>query len=162
MNKIYFITFAAVMALFPVSLHAQRGNEDHKFFDKETFLIKRSAFITAELSLTPEEAAVFIPLFEELQQKKFEAGQKCRKLSKGLKTGKAPTDAAYTEVIDECLNAGIREMELEKEYYKKFKKILSPEKLFKCKNAEHRFVREFMGDPKTRDPRNKKEEDKEK
>jgi hypothetical protein len=85
MNKIFIITFALVLVLSPLGLNAQDKGKSDKTFDKEFFVIKRSAFITAELSLTPEEAAVFMPLCEELQQKKYEAGLKCRKLSREIK-----------------------------------------------------------------------------
>ncbi len=146
LNKIFFITFAALMIISPLSLAAQErgGQRGRGHFDREKFLVKRSAFITAELKLTPEEAAEFIPLAEELQQKKFEAGQACRKLQRDIHTKTNPTDAEYTEAINECLHVGTKEAQLEKEYYEKFKKILSPGKLYKYKNAEIKFAREFM------------------
>ncbi|MDR1918171.1 MAG: hypothetical protein LBQ65_00815 [Tannerellaceae bacterium] len=107
-------------------------------------MARRNAFITAELALTPQETELFIPLLEELQQKKYEAGHKCRKLSKEMKQKKNPNDADYLNTIDECLGVSIKEAALEKEYYEKFKKILSPEKLYKYKDVEYRFAREFV------------------
>jgi hypothetical protein len=126
---------------------ASLGNAQDKRggrFDKEVFLVKRSAFVIAELSLTPQEAELFIPLLEELEQKKYEAGQKCRKFSKEVKQKKNPNSVDYLSTIDECLGVGIKEAELEKEYYEKFKKVLSPEKLYKYKDVEYRFAREFV------------------
>lgn len=149
MNKIFIITFALLLVLSPLGMNAQEEGKPDKLFDKESFLVKRSVFITAELSLTPEEAVAFMPLCEELQQKKYEAGMKCRKLSREMKSKKMrsksePTDAEYTQVIDECLSVSMKEAMLEKEYYEKFKKILPPAKLYKYRNAEHKFAREFM------------------
>lgn len=144
MNKIFFITFASVMLLFPLKGYTQEKDKTNNQFDKGSFLEKRSAFITAELGLTPEEAALFIPLCEELQQKKFEAGQQCRKLSREMRSKNNPTGADYTKAMDECLNASVKEAQLEKEYYERFKEILSPEKLYKYKDVEHKFMREFM------------------
>jgi len=141
MNKIIIITFGALIGLCPLGVFAQDRPEA---FDKEVFLEKRKAFIISELALTPREVEVFIPLMDELQQKKFEAGQKCRKLSKDVKQKDNPTDTDYLKAIDECLGVGLKEAELEKEYYEKFKRILSPEKLYKYKDVEFKFAREFV------------------
>ncbi|MCC8198185.1 MAG: hypothetical protein LIP06_06305 [Tannerellaceae bacterium] len=135
-----------MITFFPFSAIGQEaeGNQVNKRFDRESFLVKRSAYITAELGLTPEEAAAFIPLCEELQQKKFEVGQTCRKLTKDVRDMSKPTDSDYTKVIDECLDVNLKEAKLEQEYYEKFKEVLPPAKLYKYKQAEYKFAREFM------------------
>ncbi|MCD7976462.1 MAG: hypothetical protein LUG51_04650 [Tannerellaceae bacterium] len=145
-SKIFFITFVTLMILSPCLAFSQEkeGDQGNRRFDRESFLVKRSAFITAELGLTPEEAAAFIPLCEELQQKKFEVGQACRKLTKDVRDMSKPTDSDYTNVIDECLEVNLKEAKLEKEYYEKFKEVLPPAKLYKYKQAEYKFAREFM------------------
>ncbi|MDR1344397.1 MAG: hypothetical protein LBJ39_03495 [Tannerellaceae bacterium] len=141
MNKIFVAIFGPLIMLASLGGYAQgkRGQ-----FNKELFLVKRSAFITTELSLTQQEAELFIPLLEELEQKKYEAGQKCRKLSKEIERKKNPNNVDYLNTIDECLGVGIKEAKLEEEYYEKFKKVLSPEKLYKYKDVEHRFAIEFI------------------
>ncbi|MCD7914918.1 MAG: hypothetical protein LUG96_06425 [Tannerellaceae bacterium] len=135
-----------MITFFPFSAIGQEaeGNQVNKRFDREFFLVKRSAYITAELGLTPEEAAAFILLCEELQQKKFEVGQTCRKLTKDVRDMSKPTDSDYTKVIDECLDVNLKEAKLEQEYYEKFKEVLPPAKLYKYKQAEYKFAREFM------------------
>lgn len=150
MNKIFIITFATVTVLFSLTLHAQENNLDKKHFNREAFIAKKNAFITAEIGLTPEEAEQFIPLCNELQQKKFELGRECRRLSREICRKEKPTDAEYTEVIDCSMRIRMEEAKLEKEYVEKFKKILSPGKLFKYQQAESKFVREFMKGPKER------------
>ncbi|MCC8096777.1 MAG: hypothetical protein LIP05_16500, partial [Tannerellaceae bacterium] len=145
-SNFFFITFVTLITFFPFSAIGQEaeGNQVNKRFDRESFLVKRSAYITAELGLTPEEAAAFIPLCEELQQKKFEVGQTCRKLTKDVRDMSKPTDSDYTKVIDECLDVNLKEAKLEQEYYEKFKEVLPPAKLYKYKQAEYKFAREFM------------------
>lgn len=156
MNKIFFITFVACSVVFSFSAHAQSGKQ-HRNFDREAFFAKKNAFIMAEMGLTPEEAASFIPLCNELQEKMFEAGRECRKLSKDLKHNENATDADYLKVIDECVSVNMRQAQLEKEYYEKFKKILSPKKLYRYKRAEGKFAREFMrgGDDRKEENRKK-------
>lgn len=156
MNKIFFITFVAISVLFSSKVLAQ-GDKEHRHFDKEAYQAKRSAFITAEVGLTPEEAAAFIPLCNELQQKMFEVGRECRKLTKEMRHKKSPTESDYSKVNDECLGVKLKEAALEKEYYEKFKKILSPEKLYKYRRAEYKFARSFMkGGPDDKKVENKK------
>lgn len=153
MSKIFFITFVACSVVLSFNVHAQNGKQ-HRKFDKEAFLAQRSAFITAEMELTPEEAAAFIPLCNELEEKKFEAGRECRRLSNKLKRGNDASDAEYLKAIDECVKVNMRQAQLEKEYYEKFKKVISVKKLYRYKSAEGKFVREFM-----RGGANKKEKD---
>ena len=143
MNKIILYIFALCLITQFTEVNAQQVKE-HKSFNREAFESKRNAFITAEIGLTPEEAAAFIPLCNELQQKKFEAGKDCRKKQWNIhKQGNASAEE-YNEAMDACLNSSIREAELEKEYYGKFRKILPPEKLFKYKSAEMKFAKMFM------------------
>ena len=51
---------------------------------------------------------------------------------------------------------GKKEFSNEKEYYEKFKKILSPEKLYKYRRAEYKFARSFMKGPDDKKDENKK------
>lgn len=162
MNRIIIVTFVAISVLFSTNVSAQQnnqGNRRDRHFDREAFEAKRNAFITAEVGLTPEEAAKFIPLCNELRQKKFELGQNCRQLSREIHKKENPTAEEYTRAIDECLKVGIKEAELEKEYFEKFKKVLSPEKIYKYREAEFKFARHFMGD-RGSGPERKKEENK--
>ncbi len=86
----------------------------------------------------------------------FEVGRECRKLTKDLKHKNPPTESDYSKVNDECLGVKMKEAALEKEYYEKFKKILSPEKLYKYRRAEYKFARNFMKGPDDRKDENKK------
>ena len=148
MSRIFIIIFAAISIPLSFTANAQGDGKGRKHFDRETFEAKRNAYIVAEVGLTPEEAAEFIPLCNELNQKKFEIGRECRMLSKKIRQKEKPTEAEYVELIDKSLEVEIEEAELKKEYFEKFKKILSPEKIYKYREAEYKFVREFMGQGK--------------
>ncbi len=143
MSKLFLVTFVAISVVLSTTVVAQE-NKPERPFDREAFIAKRNAFITSEMGLTPEEAATFIPLCNELRQKKFEVGNDCRKLSRELDKRKNITDAEYLKVIDECLEVGVKEAELEKEYFSQFKKILPPAKLYKYRGAEYKFARYYM------------------
>ena len=151
MKKIFLFLF---IFLCSISSFAQ-GNQKRNF-DKEAYLAKRNAFIMAEMGLTPEEAAAFIPLCNELHQKMYEAGRRCRKLSRELKHNKNASDADYLEAINEAVEADMRVAELERDYYKKFKEVLPPKKLYKYKDAEMKFTKEYMRENKKNKEKGKK------
>ena len=138
MGKIFITIFASFSMLFIIDARAQEA----KRFDRAAFEAKRNAYITAEVGLTPEEAAEFIPLSDEFRDKKMEVGREARKLERSL--GEHPTEADYRKVLDANVDVRIKEAELEKEYYSKFLKVISAEKLYKYKKAEVRFTRDYM------------------
>ncbi|MDR3267956.1 MAG: hypothetical protein LBT83_02670 [Tannerella sp.] len=143
MKQHLFITCIAVM-LSGHFVTAQEQKDDAQKFDKQAFQAKRNAYITAEIGLTADEAAEFIPLDNELKQKQFEAGQECRKLIRISRSQETLSDAACLKLIDCSIETRIKEAQLEKEYYEKFKHILSPVKLYKYQEADFKFMKEFM------------------
>ncbi|MCI6523125.1 MAG: hypothetical protein SO287_12630 [Parabacteroides sp.] len=151
MRKIGIIIFATFSILIHFQAAAQGGQEQirkQEHFDKGAFEARRNAFITAKLELTPEEAAQFIPLYVEMQQKLFEVGRESRKINRKIhhkessKQGQT-TDAEYTQAIYSSLDAYIKEAELKKAYYERFKEVLSPKKLYLLDDAESKFMRSF-------------------
>ncbi len=154
MNKIFLITFATLLLMMPFCTYAQGGRQ-HGNFDRNAFIAKRNAFITSEVGLTSEEATAFIPLINELQQKMFDIGHEYRQMSRSLKQKADASDAEYTRTVEAGLNAELKQAQLQKEYYEKFKKILSPKKIYLYKRAELKFAREFMKDGDRRQGDNK-------
>lgn len=137
------LVLTLILGSFAVMMiHAQ--TEEPRKFDKSAFQAKRNAYITAELKLTPDEAAVFIPLDNELKDKMFNIGRDCRRLFRETYQKEAISDELYQKIIDCYLDSRIKEATMEKEYYERFKKILSPEKLFKYQQADEKFMREFL------------------
>jgi hypothetical protein len=129
-----------------LSATAQKPDKDVRKFDKQAFQAKRNAYITAEIGLTADEAAEFIPLDNELKQKMFDTGRECRRLTRESRTKEVMPDAVYLKLIDCSIETRIKAAQLEKEYYEKFKRILSPSKLYKYQQADAKFMREFMMD----------------
>lgn len=146
MNKIFFLIFALVVNLTAVLGQNAHGPRPRMQEDDQSFWAKRNAYITAEMGLTPEEAATFIPLSEELQKKKFELWKSYKRELRQAAHSKPEdvSEAEYKRLIDENFELKTQEIKLEKDYYKKFEKILSPEKLFKYQRAEVRFAAMLM------------------
>lgn len=144
MRKQIFITLVALLLCNTGSLIAQENNTEKRKFDKEAYQAKRNAYITAEIGLTADEAGDFIPLDNEFKQKTFNAGKECRQLGREKRSKENLSDSDYLKLIDCQIEAKLKEAQLEKEYFDKFKKILSPEKLYKYRQADAKFMREFM------------------
>lgn len=135
--------FVSVLISTTVDVDAQEAQQKRRF-DRKEFVEKRNTFIITHVGLTEGEAKKVIPLYTEFQTKKFEIGKQCRTYSRELQTKKSVTDEEYIKVVNECIDVKYKEAQLETEYYTQFKKMLSPEKVYRLSQTESQFVREFM------------------
>jgi len=113
-------------------------------FSKEEFKQKRAAFLKQELDLTPSEAARFIPLSEELMEKKFELNRDAREKARAIRNRANVSDVEYEQVVDAWINSRVKEALLEKEYYQKFKRVLPMNKVRKYQEVDMKFMRTIM------------------
>lgn len=143
MNKIIFTIFATCLTWFCISAQAQQC-EKRPRFDRGAFIAERNAYITAEVGLTPDEAAEFIPLCNELQQKIINVELEYRKSIRSTMLKKNPTEEDYKKIVDEGVEVRMKQASLEKKYYEQFKRILSYKKLYKYKLADDMFMKKFM------------------
>lgn len=134
----YTIFLLSLMSFYSIGAFAQ------KKFDVEAFRAEQEKIITQEVELTPEEANAFFPLYHEMNRKRFELNRDLRKQFKTITNSGNVTAAQYTKMVDDQLEVRSKEVEIEKEYYAKFKKILSPEKLFKVSIAEMKMNKEML------------------
>ena len=103
----------------------------------EDIKARKVAYITEVVQLTPEEAQVFWPLYNEFQQKNMEMHKKRRKLVKQIEN--SASEADYEAVNDAMTQLDVDEVLLRKTYYEKYKTILSAEKIHRLFKAEHGF-----------------------
>jgi len=127
-------------------LFAQR--DDKRKAEFEQFKEKRVAFITKAVGFTTEEANAFWPLYNELQDKKFELNRQQKKnlseFMKSEKTGKTHTESEYKNMVDSSTQYKENDAKLEEEYFAKFSKIISYEKIFRYQQAELQFARQML------------------
>lgn len=149
--KRYIIIFLTTFLLAPLfQLTAQNDDSNKKQKENkrkdhfEWFVAERQKFLSKETGMTEKEEKAFFPLYNEMQEKKFRINMEVRKEIRQLKEKKEMTDSDYTHIVDALDEIPVKEAQLTKAYSAKFKKILSPEKLFKFKMAEARFTREVL------------------
>ena len=143
MKKTFLLTFI-VAALFNMVAGLAQAQQGNRQVLGNAFWERRNNFIKAEVGLTADEANRFIPLENEFKQKMFEVGRECRNLMRESQNKQKMTDAEYLKLTDCYLDNRIREAQTEKEYFEKFKKIISPEKLHKYREADAKFSRELI------------------
>jgi len=101
---------------------------------------QKIAFITQRMNLTPDEAQVFWPIYNELSQKKDALNKRRKEITFELKNNKDNySDAEKEKLADEYINLKLKDANLDLEYYEKFKKVLSIEKVLRLFQAELAF-----------------------
>ena len=107
----------------------------------EQFKAEKKAYLIKEIGLTPAEEKQFFPLYEELQSKKFQLNRKVRGEMKRIAHSTMPV----SENEYAASAAAINDLPLQ-EAFEKFKKILSPKKMFLYKRAETLFAKKLLKD----------------
>ena len=119
------------------------------FFSQESKSDKVEAmkvgFITNKLELTAKEAQTFWPLYNEYNSKL----EKLRKTKKSdfddLKNkSENVTDKELEAFINEVFSSKQKELDLQKEYYEKYEKVLPIKKVALLYQAENQFKRELL------------------
>jgi hypothetical protein len=127
-----------ILTVVPAMQSQERQRRD---FDVEKFKKQRADFIISEADLTDAEAKAFIPLVNELLDKRFELHRDLRANNRTPRERNNWTNADYERVIEAEFDSRAKELQLDKEYYLKFKKVLPLEKIYKYQKAENKFMR---------------------
>ncbi|GHT63221.1 hypothetical protein AGMMS50239_18730 [Bacteroidia bacterium] len=124
------------------------AQDDKKKAEFESFKIRRIGFITKAMNLTTDEAKVFWPLCNELQEKKFSLNQRVRRaireFNKAEKEGKTHTQEEYLNLIKLAADIQVQEAKLDQEYITKFAEVIPAQKIFLYQEAERQFAREML------------------
>lgn len=137
-NKWITMTLIMVSALFSSNVFAQKSGPSPK--DIERFKAEKMAFLVKEVGLTSEEAGKFFPLYDQMQEQVFTMHRNIRMKSRTLKRKESAPDKEYIDMVYEMIRQDCQKATIEEKYYKEFEKILSPQKLYKLKNAENKFA----------------------
>ncbi|HQW70427.1 MAG: hypothetical protein IPO45_17505 [Saprospiraceae bacterium] len=128
--------FAFVYSL--TGVQAQQGNKKGQIGDR--IQAQMVAYLTSELSLTPQEAEKFWPLYNEYKNKErlVKRGQIPSKAIDLMNEGEA------SAFLNNTLEAEEKELELKKYYTKEFRKVLPATKVAKLQQAERGFKKELI------------------
>ena len=124
-----------ILSFLTINIYAQQKR------NWEEVRAQRIAFITQEVGITPAEAEKLWPLYHEYQEKKFKIGREKAADERRFRNGET---VDYNKALDKILELELKEAQLSKEYFGKFREIISAEKLFKLFSAEREFKRQTI------------------
>lgn len=113
---------------------------------KEKMMSERVAFLTLEMNLTPEEAQVFWPVYNQINGEKDEAIHNVFKaykaLDEAIKTERSEKE--ISRLLDAYLSAKAAQSEFEKKADEQFRKVLPVSKVAKLYLGEEKFRRQHI------------------
>lgn len=103
------------------------------------------AYITEKLNLTPQEAQVFWPVFNEYEARRNEIEESLGRRGPETRPDIAGmSDSEVDKFITDHLNQEYKLTDLKKEYYEKLKEVLPIKKILKLFEAEESFKRMLL------------------
>ena len=101
---------------------------------------ERKILVMREMNLTPEEAEVFWPLYDEYVNARRTLGDKRVKLVTDYAASyQQMTDDIAEDLLDQLLNYETQALKLKKKYVKKFKKVLPQIKVVRYFQLENKI-----------------------
>ena len=144
MKKIIYIVTASVLILTSaISAFAEERFQDNW---KEKIMSEKIAFLTMEMGITPEEAQVFWPVYNQIDKERDEAMRKVFKSFKALEeaTSAGKGEKEISKFLNEYLKALEAQGTVEQNAYKEYSKVLPVEKLAKLYVGEEKFRRQHI------------------
>ena len=100
------------------------------------------AFISSRVALTQEQAQRFWPLYNEFSTKRRDLNRNGRLLRRDITD--AMTDAQIRENMQQSFALRQQELNLEKDYFEKFQKVITLRQVAQLLNAERDFTKEVI------------------
>lgn len=122
------------------------ANNETKEDWKEKIQSEKIAFLTMEIGLTPQEAQVFWPVYNEINEEKdqamYEVIQYYWEMSKAIEAGKSEKE--IKALLDKYLEAQEKQRKIDEDAAEKYKKVLSTTKVAKLYIGEEKFRRQHI------------------
>jgi hypothetical protein len=122
------------------------ANNETKEDWKEKIQSEKIAFLTMEIELTPQEAQVFWPVYNEINEEKDQAMYEVIKyyweMSKAIEAGKSEKE--IKTLLDKYLEAQEKQRKIDEDAAEKYKKVLSTTKVAKLYIGEEKFRRQHI------------------
>ena len=141
MKKIIYIVTASVLILTSaISAFAEERFQDNW---KEKIMSEKIAFLTMEMGITPEEAQVFWPVYNQVDKERDEAVRKVFQSFKALEdaVSAGKSEKEISKLLDAYQEALEQQANIESQASAKYEKVLSVTKLAKLYVGEEKFRR---------------------
>lgn len=125
------IVLLAGSVMLPLLAQDNADKEKKRHERWERFRQEKHKFYIETLELTDQQSAPFFALYDEMEQKKFEANREVRHENRRIiKKGDQATDAEYQAAANQAASLHEKEAAIEKEYYARICQILTPKQQF--------------------------------
>ncbi|MDD2559988.1 MAG: hypothetical protein PHE04_04895 [Bacteroidales bacterium] len=124
--------------------NGQGPNQEERQKQWEEMRLKRIAYFTDKIGLTSEEAQLFWPIVNDIQDRSFALNREMMRLIRIPRQERENKETDYEKINTRMAEIRQQQSDLDKERYIKLKAILSPEKLYKYYLAEEGFSRELL------------------
>ncbi len=131
-----------LLAFLAIFAYTQIEDENFPILERKRKQIEsqKIAFITQKLDLSPEEAQVFWPVYNEYNKQTREENKRFHEKHHILMSNfEIITDEEAEELIDARIIHAQKLLDIEKEYYLRLKNILPPKKIVRLFEAEREF-----------------------
>ena len=133
------LSLAALLLTMAPAAQAQGGRRAQRLGQLENAKI---AFITNRVALTQDQAQRFWPLYNEFSDRRRELNRSGRLLRRDITEGM--TDQQLRDSFAQAFNTRQQELNLEKEYFDKFQKVISLRQVAQLFQAERDFTKEVI------------------
>lgn len=135
------LSLVALLLVVAPAAQAQRGaaRQGQRLGQLENAKI---AFITNRVSLTQDQAQKFWPLYNEFSTRRRELNRSGRLLRRDVT--EAMSDQQIRDNFTQAFTTRQQELNLEKEYFEKFQKVISLRQVAQLFQAERDFTKEVI------------------
>jgi Spy/CpxP family protein refolding chaperone len=136
--------FTCLFLLLSVTIYGQNEKLREK---KDQIKAMKVAFLTRELSLTPEEAEKFWPIYNAYDDKQFELRhQKMKTYARKLNDGSLDNmnDKEASAFLNQIENTDEEQYFIRKKFNSALRNILPPTKILKLRKSEVEFDRKLL------------------
>lgn len=145
------VSFLAIL-IFSSSLVSAQGHRRQLSPEmRAKFEAQKISYITQQLEISPEEAQVFWPLYNEMKKKEDTFHKEFRQLFTKLKHESDNISEKEMELLsDRIADLKVEKAKLERDYHYKFKKVLSTKQILDLYMADKEYkgmlLRRIKGD----------------
>ena len=138
------LSLAALLLVLAPAAQAQRGQLGGARRAERLGQLENAkiAFITNRVSLTQDQAQKFWPLYNEFSDRRRELNRSGRMARREITEGM--TDQQLRDNFAQSFNTRQQELNLEKEYFDKFQKVISLRQVAQLFQAERDFTKEVI------------------
>lgn len=129
----------SLLATLPAVAQSGAGSHQSRMSQLENAKI---AYITEKISLTQDQAQRFWPVYNEFTAKRRDLNRRMRETR--TKDSDALSEAQIKDRLTQAFTLRQQEVNLEKEYFDKFQKVLGIRQVSKLYQAERQFTKEVI------------------